>query len=262
LEESVKQNINKNFFRCELRRLLQIRAFTLVEVLVSAVIIVSVAASAGVGITALFQSSERSSRRSQAVSLLQKSQEEVFRAAQIFFDILETCYFSCGASTVCGFDDTCDQTQFPGYDGFTRELSVTTESGAELKRSLVTVRWTDVQGQDQSVSSVMLIPRASDPLPGNIIGTVSSDDPTQGLLSGVTVRVVQQQGAGTVAQVTSQGSLNAMSANFDISSGGAFFLPVGTYMLTASGAGHLPYTHPSLITVDSASEIFDHSYLS
>jgi 5-hydroxyisourate hydrolase-like protein (transthyretin family) len=233
------------------------KAFTLVEVLVSSVVIIAIAVATGTAITTLFKAGQISGDRSAAVNLLQKSHEELLRASQIFFDSFESCQFPSAGGSGCGFQDIRDAEQFPDFRGFQREAVITREQNStELKRARVTVRWTDFRGQSHEVDSVFLIPRPPDDSPGNIIGEVSSSDPAVGLLSGARVRAVQQESAGFIAEDVARDSLDSKNANFDLSSGGPFSLPAGTYRLTATASGHRDYTHPDILTVDSGSEIF------
>ncbi len=227
------------------------KAFTLVEVMVGAIVIAIISTAGYVAASVLFRSHEMSFNRTQAVNLLQKSQEELLRVANnsSIYDILQTCQFpttendpnSCGLSVLLN-----------PYSKFTRNAEISlVNSSSELKRALVTVAWTEL-GQAKSLQSIVLIPRPPDALPGNIIGKVFPvGHPTQPV-SGASIKVVLRTGSFDKVAASSNTLVN--DTNFNFAQNGNFILPEGDYDLTVTHPNYMNYTHPNAVAVNQRQE--------
>jgi len=232
------------------------KAFTLVEMMIGIILVGLVSSTSWMGVSVLMKSASTAENRSVAVNLLQKSQEEVRRAAGTFFDQLEVCQFPADVASAgenrCGFSATA--ATFPG---FSRNLAVTAQEGnADLKRGLITVSWKEF-GQDRQLQSVVLLSRPPTPLPGNIIGLVHTLATAGGPVANATISVTQVGGSLSRATL-STGTMDGRGANFNLGeqSTGKFLLPAGSWRLTVSRSGFFPYTHPGLIVVNSNEEVF------
>ncbi len=238
-------------------RKLSKRGFTLIEVLVGAIIIAGVSLAGWVSVTVLTKSGEISRNRSMAVNLLQQSQEELRRIAQVdtTYDTLNTCQFPnpvAPPTNTCGLADTT--TTFPG---FVRTMAVTFENGStELKRVLTTVQWQE-DGIPKQIQSIVLLSRPPDPLPGNIIGFVSSETQAATPLGSIPISIDFVSSTASYS-TTSAAVADGRGANFDFAEVGTgrFVLPTGNYNLTVNASGYFPYTHPVEITVPSNGEVF------
>lgn len=232
-----------------------VKAFTLVEVLVSSIVMISLSVTFGKAFSTTFKANQLSTDRSQALLLLQKSQEEVLRASHVYFDSLNLCHFPQEStfSKDCGFQDIRNLDEF---SDFQRSLNVTLENGStELRRAYVQVNWTDFNGQNHTVDSVFLITRPPDPLPGNIIGLVNSDLNGNPPLKGVIVNLARLSSNGTPVPIGSTTSGNVSNGiNFNFSQSGVFTLPPDSYRLTATATGYKNYTHPDTIFLGSGDE--------
>lgn len=219
------------------------QAFTLVEVLVSTVVI-GVMATAGIlSGSILFRANESAHQKNTSVNLLQKSQEEVRRVAQTLsvYETLESCQFpdpnNPGPVNDCGLQDISEE-----FPGFTRTLTVTPVEGqAGLKRVHIAIGF-DEFGLPRQMESVALLSRPADPFPGNIAGRVTSTTDPDTALGGVSI---------TVAHTTSTFQRTVVSAaNFDAAdqnynfidiSNGQFILPAGISRITATKNGFFDF---------------------
>ncbi len=227
-------------------------AFTLIELLTTVAIITVASATAWITVSVLTQSSETSRNRATAVNLLQKSLEEIrrfSRFSQNDYDRLSTCQFPADASSPnpCGLEPIAD------FPGFTRSMTVTDQFGsAELKKVEVTVTWSEL-GQARTMTSVAMLSRPPNPLPGNVIGVVRSNAGGNPLIPNATITLTL--GAATFS-TQSAGALSAKGVNFDfIDSSGKFMIPPGSWNLTATHNSYDNYTHPSPVVVDSNQEV-------
>lgn len=228
--------------------------FTLVETLVGIVVIGVMSVGSWYAVNTLIQSGSRSGDRNTAVNLLQRSQEEVRRATTTFYDSLSNCQFPgpafAAGNQPCSLTDSA--AKFPGY---VRSLSVTNEGGSEeIKKAVITVDWNDLNGNPQTLSSVVLLVRPPDPLPGNIIGTVRSTAAGNALIPGARITAKLVDPVGAERQTVSTGSLSAKGANFDFSDTGKYVLTVGRYELSATHPNYRNKTHPDIIEVLSNTE--------
>jgi len=225
------------------------KAFSLVE-LITGIMILSIIGLAGwFANSILFHESETTRNSEIAVNLLQKSQEELRRVAQIHFDRLEQCSFLEG--NLCGF-----QTLSAEFDGFDRALSVEQEGSSELKRVLITVRWNEL-GQEKAISSLLILSKPADPLPGNIIGLVT-DKETKDIVGNANI-TISRDGSAELHSVFSQNAVTQKAGNninYDFKETGTdrFFLVPGSWSLSANHSSYRSYSHPGLVTVNSNSE--------
>lgn len=229
------------------------KGFSLIEVLVAGVVISVVSAATWMGTSAFMRSAEISMNRSMALNLLQKSQEEVRRAAQPFFDQLESCQFPSESleegSGLCGFSKIAEE-----FKGFSRTLLVEPAGSQEIKKSSVTVAWNEFS-QTKTMSSVVFISRPPDPLPGNVKGLVYPQGKPAVLIDGAQITITRS-GRTESSATTSQGVLSPKNCNFDFSEPGTgrFILNTGSWLLRATKAGYYDYIHPEPIIVDSNQE--------
>lgn len=238
-------------------RKLNKKGFTLIEAIVGAVVIALISLATWTAVTVMTKTDEMSRNRINAVNLLQQSQEEIRRAAQInsIFDGLETCQFpnpSTPPANTCGLSDIT--TAFPGYF---RVMNVTRENGStELKRVVTTVQWRE-SSEVKQMQSVILLSRPPEPLAGNLIGFVSSESQPAIPLGGIAIKVDLNSATASYT-TTSAGAVDSKGANFNFADvvSGKFILPAGAYTLTVNDNRYFPYTHPTSIVVPSNGEVF------
>lgn len=224
----------------------------MLEILLGVVIVALVSVASWISISVLTHTGETSRNRSLAINLAQKSQEEVRRAAQSFYNDLDGCVFPPASGGMCTFDNT--MTDLPE---FTRTLTVSPVNGStELKQSTVRISWLEF-GQSRFIESTVYLSRPADPIPGNILGKVTPENKPGQPLSGVTVTVSLQNSTESRSTL-SVGSLSSKGANFDFAEAGTgrFVLSVGKWQLTATHPNYFPYTHSELIDVTSNQEEF------
>lgn len=220
-------------------------AFTLVETLTGIVILTVASASSWVAVSTLFRGEQINTNNSTAINLLQKSQEEIRKASLTFYENLEKCQFpgpsfNSSNNAVCGLENLG-----ANFNGFTRKADISKQSGStEIKQAIITVNWTD-KGQAKSMSSLVMVSRPPDPLPGNIIGTVRTSATGNALINGATITATLV-GNTTTSQVTSTSALGSKGENYNMAvttSGtiGAYKLPVGTWSITARANGYYDY---------------------
>ncbi|MCA9401510.1 MAG: prepilin-type N-terminal cleavage/methylation domain-containing protein, partial [Candidatus Omnitrophica bacterium] len=225
------------------------KGFTLIEVLVSMVIIVTMAAAGWFAVSAISKTNEFTTEKITAVNLIRKSQEEVRKVAQTNFDNLNNCTFS-----TCGFDADLP----PLYDGYTRVLSVQNEGSSDIKKIIITVNWTDHLGNDRELQSVLRLARPASTLPGNIIGEITNAEGS--LLDDVEITVTNVDN-GEGFTVRSNGSYlprpnnDEKTVNYDFinHSTGQFQLRTGLWELTAEHDDYRDFG-PVNVTVSSNSE--------
>ncbi len=229
------------------------KGFSLIELLTTVVVVTVIGAAAAITVSVLSQSNETARNRTLAQQLLQKSLEEVRRVAQTSFDQLNTCQFPIdnNSPNACGFDLLANE-----YAGFTRVLNATSQVNGsnELKNVQINVSWAEF-GRNNLLSSVTLLSRPPDPLPGNVIGIVSSQGAGNPLVTGAVIRLTRVNATGSYDSI-SQGNLSAKGVNFDYASslGGTFGLPTGSYQLTATHPNFENYSHGNLVVISSNNE--------
>lgn len=211
------------------------KAFTLVEVLVSLLIIVVISTASYLSFVVLSTSVESTRNKSMAVNCVQKSIEEIRRASRNEFDHLENYSFEDISS------------EFPR---FTRTLSVTGEGrSSELKRAEVTVSWNE-RGIPKEYTYTLLISRPPLSLPGNIKGKVTNvKDGSDVVGAEVKVTYDTEPTLNFTTHTNSQG--NYTFADPDTNN---FRLKTGKWKLTAKRSGYYDYTHPELIEIASNNE--------
>jgi len=188
--------------------------FSLIEAIVGITIIAAIAVVSYLGAGTCFRADLHNSDKTLAVHLIQKSQEEIRRAAQTYYDKLNTCDFV--ADNTCGLSEGLPA----GFERFNRIVSIRDEGSTELKRIEIQAQWTDILGNAHTMPSVMFMSRPPEPLPGNIIGVVTNAV-NGNLLANVFIQITN--GIMTHA-VTSSGSLTAKNVNYDFTqnTGGVF----------------------------------------
>lgn len=213
--------------------------------LISAVLIGLTGMAVAIGVSAAMRAQESLHGTVNAVNLLRRSQEEVRRIASLdpinYSNIGQAgCTFAI--PNACGFADI--SALYPGYQ---RTLTVTNEAaGGGLKHVRIDVSWNDFQ-TPRTLSSVMLLARPRDPLPGNIAGLVTNSSDGTPILN-VQVGITK----GSLAVSASSGTPSgAPLTNFSfLNSSGQFQLPPGTWRLMATRAGFITYG-PVDVTVSS-----------
>jgi len=240
-----------------IRKLFSRDAFSLVEVLVSIVIVGLISSMGWFAVSSYTQSEMVTRNRVLAVNLMQKSQEDLRAAAQTFFDQLEdnTCDFISG--NPCGLDPNIT-TGLP-LD-YSVNLTITREASAELKRALITVNWSEF-GAAHSINTIVFLARPPEPVPGNVIGRVRGSNTGGNALSLVTIRLTPSDGSSDITTITTPEWLHTnldgttRMINYDYSgTTGRFSLKPGSYILTAQRSGYSNYTHPTQVNVSSNQE--------
>jgi type II secretory pathway pseudopilin PulG len=231
------------------------KGFTLLEVLFSAVVVVLISTATWLGTTALMRSAEIARNRSIALNLLQKSQEELKRVSQTFYDQLENCQFPQGDPP--GTGNSCGLSQLnENFSGFSRSLVVANPEGEELKQATITVTWNEF-AKPKLLDSVVYISRPPDPLPGNITGVVHPLGNQEQLIDGAQITIIRD-GSSESSATTSLNALNSKNGNFDFAEAGSgrFLLHSGSWQLRATKTGYYDYTHPGPIIVESNQEVY------
>lgn len=136
------------------------KGFSLVEVLISILIIALVSVGSYVAFFVLSQSTQKSRNFLQAVSLGQAALEEVRTVAKNNFDGLGVNVF---------FADNIDQQKFPDFH---RSVNITILSSL-YKKADVQITWKDRDGSSREYNISTVISRPPEPLPGNIFGQVT-----------------------------------------------------------------------------------------
>ncbi|OQX79897.1 MAG: hypothetical protein B6D56_06150 [Candidatus Omnitrophica bacterium 4484_70.1] len=153
--------------------------FTLVEVILSILIISLIAAASYFSFVILQRAVEDAHNRSLAVALALKSEEELRRIAQSNFDSLDS------PTIQNNFNSFSDPVNFPQ---FTRTLSVFPLSGStEIKKVEVKISWNE-RGKTRNYIYSFLLSRPPLPLPADICGRVV-DKNTHNPVNGVTVKI-------------------------------------------------------------------------
>ncbi len=235
-------------------------AFTLVEVLTGIVVFATISACTAVAVGTLFRGEQLSRARNIAINLMQKSQEEIRKAALTFYDPpqgpLEDCQFPGpnfgNTNRACGL-----KALDASFTGYTRSVTIAPESGSsELKKAIITVNWTDL-GQPKSIQSAVLLAHPPDALPGNVVGIVKSTANGNPLLPNVQIRLFRV--GGKDFQLNSAAAISKSENNEDINfnfkaTTGAYQVDPGTWNLTANLDHYESYTHPQPIVVSSSLE--------
>ena len=226
--------------------------FSLVELIISSVVISVIGAAAWSSSSALMQANEVNRNNVIGVNLLRKSQEEVRQVAQSNFDTIGTgsCHF--GVGNTCGFEDIT--ATFPGY---TRTMTVGPYSGStELKQVNVTVSWTAL-GQPRTLTSIILLSRPSQAVPGNVMGLITNGM-TGAPIGGVDILVTRSSPAKTLPTISSIITTpmpDGQNRNYTfLNMANQFQMEAGTWSLTARLPGYVDYVHPTAILVTPNTE--------
>ncbi len=226
------------------------RAFTLVEVIVSVLLISIISAASWMAVSVLNPTAQVSSNRIKAENLLTKSQEEVYQAAQTQFDTIEQCSFA--SDNICGFEDI--SLQFPD---FTRTLSFISQNSAQLKTARISIFWNELNSP-QTLDALVLLTSPKQSLPGNVIGEITNAT-TNALVEGVTI-ALKNLGTSEEATATSSAAYldrpddKKVNYSFAEPDTRRFVLKTGTWRLTATKEGFKP-TVPPDINIDSNLEV-------
>ena len=150
------------------------RSFTLVEVLVSILIIAIVSTGSYFSFSVLSTATEGGRNQLQAITLAQAALEEVRTVAKDNFDNLEN-------------EEFADINQID-YPGFYRIIRIAQQESTEFKRADITVSWQE-RGNPRHYNLVLFLSRPPEPLPANIHGTVTNAN-NGSAVAGARVRIV------------------------------------------------------------------------
>nr|MBP7215776.1 carboxypeptidase regulatory-like domain-containing protein [Candidatus Omnitrophota bacterium] len=194
----------------------QLKAVTLIEVLVSTVIIAIVAISSYMGFFVLSGASDASHNRLNAVTLSQAALEEVRGVAQDNFANLPGIVF-----------DDIDQNRYPGFH---RAITIIPQ-GPNLVKADVTISWLNRQGQPQQFNNSAMISLPPEPFPGNIYGKITNSA-GNAPISAAQIRVVNVANPTLTVTTTSDanGDYTFLDAN------GNMALKPGNWRLTVTCA--------------------------
>lgn len=226
--------------------------FSLVELIISSVVISVIGAAAWSSSSALMQANEVNRNNVIGVNLLRKSQEETRQVAQSNFDTIGTGTCNFGVGNTCGFEDIT--ATFPG---FTRIMTVGPYSGsAELKQVNVTVSWTAL-GQPRTLTSIILLSRPSQALPGNVMGLISNGM-TGAPIGGVDIVATRSSPVMTLPAISSVITTpmpDGQNRNYTfLNMANQFQMEAGTWNLRARLPGYVDYVHPTAILVTPNTE--------
>ncbi|OQX81991.1 MAG: hypothetical protein B6D56_00955 [Candidatus Omnitrophica bacterium 4484_70.1] len=212
-----------------------LKGFTLLEVIVSIVIITLVSLSSYLAFIFSSQSVETVTKRGQALNFIQESLEELRSAAQDDFDKLENYTLKPAGKE---------------FAGFNRTFSIVSEQGSsEFKRAQLQVSWWE-RGVLQRYNFTYLISRPPQPLPGNIYGKVTNAK-DKSIVSGASIIVTYHGDSSCHFTTSSDGKGNY---TFVEPLTGNFRLKTGDWELTAERKGYYKYTHPELIHIGRSEE--------
>ena len=237
------------------------KAFTLVEIIVSLVIVTVIGLACWTAVNVLTPASHATILRNKAEHLITLSQEELHQYSQQFdssgnryFDTtLSTCTFDTPENNPCGFplNNGTDTPLNPEFSEYHPRLLtyMAADSTSQLKKFDLKVSWNEL-GKTQQLDSVILLARPPDPLPGNIYGTVV--DNNGNFLSGVQITAYNTFTHNTNTTYSQLSPLG--NYTFAQPETGYFQLAAGTWTLTASKQG---YTSEPIgpITVPGGSNI-------
>jgi len=218
------------------------RAFTLIEVIVSLVVVTIISTASWYAVRTMGPSSQATLNRINAQNFITYSQEEVLRYANSpgAFDTLQNCNFT--PANTCGFEPNA--AIIPNFQGFIgRTLDFPPTGSTEIKKSHVTVTWTEF-GVTKNLDSVLMIPRPPVALPGNALGEVI-DSTTGKPLAGVKITLMAvnaQNNATTMSSALLD--TNGNNYNFADPTTGQFLIQPVSYQLTATLAGYNDLTLP------------------
>ncbi len=205
------------------------KSFTLVEILISTLIIAIVSLAAYISLTTLSRVEERSGDTITAHNLTLSAYEEIKARSyrdEDFFNNLTSIYPSDS--------DVWESFDIKGYpdDFFERLIAVEDDASSEFEHIRVSVRWRE-EGDWRRIDKAFSLARPPDPLPGNIEGTVSEGlaDPIQGVLI-----EIQEAESGLMISVHTDNRGYFTFENED----GNYQLSAGTYSLSATHERYEP----------------------
>jgi len=207
-------------------------AFTLVEVLVSILVLSLTAAAVYVSLTSLSRQElfvrDRQTAKNILTSTFEQLRQNTVNNDQNFYNINASTYPASGSWVAVNM---------PGYPAnyFQKKTVFLSEQG-DVKRMLITVQWME-NGNQKNVNHVFVLGRPRYALPGNIHGVITNCS-TNGPLADAQVQIIE---GGVSGQI---GTNNNGSYNFS-SSVGSFSLPPGNYRLRVSKDGFENYEIPA-----------------
>ncbi len=233
-----------------INRLKRQGGFTLIELMVSSVIVTILGMTSWYAANTLIVANDIVHNSITAVNLQRKSQEEIRRVIRSGnnYDILGTlgiCDFS--AVNICGFEGDLS-TSFPG---FSRTMTVTNEAGSsEFKRVVVTVTWNEL-GKIRISNTVELLSRPPQPMPGNLIGKVT-DSTTGNNLGSVDITASLVSAPGTLQVVSTLQDILGKLANYTFANAaGQSQMTTGNWNISAKRNGYQNYVGPAPVVISA-----------
>lgn len=227
------------------------RAFTLVEVIVSILILALIGIGSYFSFSILSQVELDSQERFTAMNILtnyfERIRAVVREGGDRVFSTLETepwiqnnQWIPVGST---GLTPNYLPSQYPS-NFFTRMISVSTAgTTTELKRIEIAVQWPRRRGEGfNEVRNVFFLARPQPPLPGNIKGSVK-DRNTEAFINNAEITLIFQDPGGVRAVIYSRSSPDADGCNFDFSDPdtGAFRLSPGNWQIIVTAQGYQDY---------------------
>lgn len=214
------------------------RGFTLVEVIVSAIIVAFMGAVGFFSYANIRNANIDSRERDTAKIFAQRTMERVRADAQTGFDMLTTANENAVLTTDPG--ETMVVSQFPDHN---RTITIVDQGTPELKRVQVNIVWNHEQNPvaPRNYQLVAILTRPGNLLPGNIQGKVSdSATGTPVAYALVTINNLVTGETHTIAT-------NATTGFYTFANilSGAFTLTPGNWNLSATASGYDPYVHPA-----------------
>ncbi len=196
----------------------QDKAFTLVEVLISVVIIAMVSITSFMGFYVVTRANESAHNRLNAVTLGQAALEEVRGVAKSSFDSLETIAFA-----------DIDQARFPGFH---RTVTITAPN-TQVKKADVTITWQE-RGESKQLNFSAIISLPQEPLPANIHGKITNYSGGASI-SNASIHLEYVGNSSLTVNTTSNSS-----GDFTfVDSNGNFALKPGSWNLTVKCSGFI-----------------------
>ena len=213
------------------------RGFTLVEVIVSAIIVAFMGAVGFFSYANIRNANIDSRERDTAKIFAQRTMERVRADAQTGFDMLTTANENDVLTTDPG--ETMVVSQFPDHN---RTITIVDQGTPELKRVQVNIVWNHEQNPaaPRNYQLVAILTRPGNLLPGNIQGNVS-DSATGTLVAGALVTINNLVTGETHTIATNDKGFYTFANILS----GAFTLTPGNWNLSATASGYDPYVHPA-----------------
>ena len=209
---------------------MDICGFSLIEILISIVILGILATSMAAGFFLVVNSQKQSENEAIAASLAQRYLEELRAEAETNFDGLAGLYSSP------------DFTAVPDFDGFEFNKMVTelTPPQYNLKKTQATIQW-KYKGQSRSVTMHSLLTYPPEALPGNIDGYVKSKTTGNPPIGGASV---------TATNITNDRSLGTTTISTGANIGYYDFKEAGNLYQLEQGDWEITVTHDAYLDSD------------